>query len=59
MIRWKDLSAERQMDLRAAYEIEMAKQSKTCSLDEKVARFAEWLAPQGIAFDFEDLAARC
>lgn len=58
MTRWTELSAERQMDLRAAYEIEMARQTNTCSLDEKITRFANWLAPQGIAFGMEDLKAR-
>lgn len=58
MTRWTELTPERQMDLRAAYEVEMAKQGATCSLDEKVVRFANWLAPQGIAFGMEDLLGR-
>ncbi|WP_157771565.1 hypothetical protein [Thioclava nitratireducens] len=56
MTRWKELSPERQMDLRAAYDIEMARHTNTCSIDEKIARFAEWLAPQGVAFGMEDSA---
>ena len=58
MTRWSELTPERQTDLRASYEIEMARQTLTCSLDEKISRFAAWLAPQGIAFGPEDLVKR-
>ena len=52
------LSPERQLALREAYAEEMAKQVTTCSLDEKITRFAAWLEPQGIAFGAEDLRRR-
>jgi len=58
MTRWRDLPPEKQEALRAAYADEMALQATTCSLDEKIARFAAWLAPQGISFDVEDLPRR-
>ncbi len=58
MTRWRDLPPEKQEALRAAYADEMARQAITCSLDEKIARFAAWLAPQGISFDAEDLPRR-
>jgi hypothetical protein len=58
MTRWRDLPPEKQEALRAAYADEMARQATTCSLDEKIARFAAWLAPQGISFDAEDLPQR-
>lgn len=58
MTRWRDLPPEKQEALRAAYADEMARQATTCSLDEKIARFAAWLAPQGISFDAEDLPRR-
>lgn len=58
MTRWRDLPPEKQEALRAAYADEMARQATTCSLDEKIARFATWLAPQGISFDVEDLPRR-
>lgn len=58
LTRWSDLPPDRQAALRDAYADEMARQTKTCALDEKIARFAAWLAPQGIGFGPEDLPAR-
>lgn len=58
MTRWRDLDPARQDALRAAYAEEMARQTTTCALDEKIARFAAWLAPQGVAFTEEDLPKR-
>lgn len=54
-IRFSALPEARQLALREAWAVEMARQSTTCALDEKIARFAAWLAPQGIAFGPEDL----
>ena len=58
MIPWRNLDPVRQAALRDAYAEAMSKQTATCSLDEKVARFAEWLAPQGISFTEDDLPRR-
>jgi len=58
MTRWSDLDPTRQEALRAAYAEEMARQTTTCSLDEKIARFAAWLAPQGVCFTQDDLPKR-
>ncbi len=58
MIPWRMLSPERQAELQNAYAEEMARQTLTCSLDEKIARFAAWLAPFGIGFDADDLPQR-
>jgi len=55
MIPFRDLPQDRQLMLREAYAEDMARQTTTCSLDQKVARFAAWLAPQGISFGPEDL----
>ena len=52
------LPPERQLALRAAYADEMATRETTCALDEKIARFAAWLAPQGISFGAGDLPRR-
>jgi hypothetical protein len=52
------LTEDRQQALRDAYAEEMARQSTTCSLDQKIARFAAWLAPQGVSFGPEDLPQR-
>ena len=58
MIPFRDLPQDRQLMLREAYAEDMARQTTTCSLDQKVARFAGWLAPQGISFGPEDLPQR-
>ena len=58
MIPFRDLPADRQMALREVWTEEMAKQAKTCSMDEKIARFAAWLAPQGVSFSNDDLPGR-
>ena len=58
LTRWSDLSPARQLELREAYADEMAKQAATCSVDEKITRFAAWLEPQGISFGADDLRRR-
>ena len=58
MIPWRMLPPERQAELQNAYAEEMARQTLTCSLDEKMARFAAWLAPMGIGFSADDLPKR-
>lgn len=57
-IPWRDLSPERQAELQEAYGRETARQTTTCAMDEKIARFAAWLAPQAISFSEEDLPRR-
>ncbi|MCR9151105.1 MAG: hypothetical protein NXH83_13095 [Rhodobacteraceae bacterium] len=52
------LPPDRQLVLREAYAREMAKRETTCSMDEKIARFAAWLEPQGISFGADDLRRR-
>ena len=54
----RTLPEDRQLALREAFAAEMARQGNTCSLDEKIARFAAWLAPQGIGFTADDLPRR-
>jgi len=55
MTPFRDLPQEQQDSLREDYSAEMARQATTCSLDEKIARFAAWLAPRGISFGPEDI----
>ncbi|MBN2631137.1 MAG: hypothetical protein JXR75_11430 [Rhodobacteraceae bacterium] len=55
---FRTLPPDRQQALRDGWADEMAKQATTCALDEKIARFAAWLAPQGISFTADDLPAR-
>lgn len=58
MTPFRDLPPERQESLREDYAAEMARQAATCSLDEKIARFAAWLAPRGISFGPKDIPRR-
>ncbi|NVK46245.1 MAG: hypothetical protein HWE33_08065 [Rhodobacteraceae bacterium] len=55
MTPFRDLPFEEQTRLRAAYEDEMARQTTTCSMDEKISRFNAWLMPQGVSFTEDDL----
>ncbi|MBK5947338.1 hypothetical protein CCR83_13015 [Rhodobacter veldkampii DSM 11550] len=55
---FRDLAPDVQARLRDAYADAMARQATTCALDEKITRFAAWLAPQGISFSAEDLPRR-
>ncbi len=58
MRNWSDLSPEEQLRLREAYQIVLDREPRTCSLDEKVSRFAGWLADQDIAFSAEDISRK-
>lgn len=58
MTPFRELPAERQEALRAAYATEMAQRGGTCEMAEKITRFAAWLAPQGVSFGPEDLPQR-
>jgi len=55
---WAVLSPDEQLALREAYGRDPANQTGTCSLDEKMARFAAWLAARGVAFGPADLPGR-
>jgi len=58
LIPFRELPGDRQLALREAYADVMARSETTCSLDEKISRFAAWLEPQGISFTKEDLPGR-
>lgn len=58
MTPFRDLPEDRQLALREAFADEMARLGNTCSLNEKITRFAAWLAPQGIGFTEADLPRR-
>lgn len=58
LIAFRTLPPDRQLALREAWATESAKLGNTCAMDEKIARFAAWLAPQGISFTAEDLPNR-
>lgn len=55
MTPWNTLSPEEQLALREAYGQQSQAEPGTCSLDLKIARFADWLAERGVAFEAADL----
>ncbi len=55
---WSRLDTEKRLELRRDYQAELDSQPLTCSLDEKMSRFAEWLAERGVSFTMEDLRRR-
>lgn len=52
---WSSLSPAEQIELRSEYQQDIERQPLTCSLDEKVERFANWLAVRGVSFTGNDL----
>jgi len=48
---WRDLDAEEQLRLRIEYGRYLDGLPPTCSMEEKNARFARWLATHGIEFE--------
>ncbi len=55
---WAALDKETQTRLRLDYQAELDANPRTCSLDEKMARFTEWLAGRGVSFTMDDLRRR-
>lgn len=55
MTRWPDLSTDEQLKLREAYGRDPDCQTGTCSMDAKIAQFANWLAVREIEFTADDL----
>jgi hypothetical protein len=47
---WDALTPERQLELREAYGHYLDSLPPTCSLEEKVARFARWLRERGVRY---------
>ncbi|EAQ14611.1 hypothetical protein BD830_10496 [Maritimibacter alkaliphilus HTCC2654] len=56
MREWADLTKDEQTALRLAYQDEIDRNPRTCSMDEKVTRFTNWLATSGVAFSAADLS---
>lgn len=53
---WRELTAQERLELREAYGHYLDTQPGTCSLDDKISRFQQWLEARNIQFDREDLA---
>lgn len=58
MKAWKDLSSDVQLQLRLDYQTHLDSLPPTCSLDDKVSAFAEWLAARDVRFSLEDVSRR-
>lgn len=58
MRQWSQLSPDKQLRLREAYQAVLDTEPRTCSMDEKVARFADWLRDRDIAFSAADISRR-
>ena len=58
MQNWHELDDAAQLALREAYQLQLDSTPRTCSLEEKVARFSAWLAGRGVVFDMDDLKPR-
>ena len=58
MRNWSELSPEEQLRLREAYQIVLDTEPRTCNLDQKVSRFAGWLAERDIAFSAADISRK-
>lgn len=58
MRAWKDLSEAEKLQLRMDYQAHLDSLPPTCSLDDKVSAFAEWLASRDVAFSIEDVSPK-
>ena len=58
MKAWKELTADEQLQLRLDYQAHLDTLPPTCSLDDKVSAFAEWLAQRDVAFSAGDLSRK-
>ncbi len=47
---WDELDAQRQLELRIEYGHYLDKLPASCSLEEKIARVARWLAERSVRF---------
>lgn len=55
---WAELDDKTRLRLRQDYQAELDANPRTCSLDEKMARFTNWLADRGVSFTMDDLRRR-
>ena len=58
MTPWSDLTPERQLQLRMDYQAHLDSLPPTCSLDDKVSAFANWLASRDVAFSIDDVSPK-
>lgn len=58
MKAWAELTADEQLALREAYQVHLDTLPPTCSMDDKVTAFANWLATRDVAFSLKDVSRR-
>lgn len=58
MKAWAELTAAEQLALREAYQGHLDTQPPTCSMDDKVTAFANWLAARDVAFSLKDVSRK-
>lgn len=58
MRRWSDLTAKEQLRIREDYQVVLDREPRTCAMDEKVARFAEWLHERDITFSADEISRK-
>ncbi len=58
MTPWSELTPEKQLQLRMDYQAHLDSLPPTCSLDDKVSAFADWLASRDVAFSIEDVSPK-
>jgi len=58
MTPWSDLSSNEQLKLRLDYQAHLDSLPPTCSLDDKVSAFANWLASRDVAFSIDDVSPK-
>jgi len=58
MTPWSDLTPDQQLQLRMDYQAHLDSLPPTCSLDDKVTAFANWLASRDVAFSIEDVSPK-
>ena len=58
MKAWAELTADQQLALRTAYQAHLDTLPPTCSMDDKVAAFAAWLADRDVGFSPADVSRK-
>ena len=58
MKAWAELTADELLALREAYQVYLDTLPPTCSMDDKVTAFANWLATRDVAFSLKDVSRR-
>lgn len=58
MKAWADLTVDEQLALRLEYQAYLDTLPPTCSMDDKISAFVNWLAEREVSFSREDLSRK-